>query len=368
MNFGFNPQRLFRDDDNIPFACIYSEGDTKSRNSLRAGQFPGLISCHSIRLDDCGKIIAYWRNESGYRADGAEFGRLLECGLKEFAGVVVDLKKHPKKRLGWLMIKNGLIAAAALFGALSVIQDYYARLLRPADVAVQFADSAPIDVLDRSPFTLQFNVINEDRYAPAKVWVTSAEAISRERPDSPIRLKAAEIISSRLDPGSTISGIMSGQTPILTTKKPGPADYSLSVAILAKEGLFWPKSKFQAPERVLRIWPRLSWNSPTVEHFGNKLCTLKGIIFSGRAYPHGVMGQMSAVADVPISVEVSRTVKQKLYSTGMGKRVTVMFTSEPLQAFTKYEYFVTISAVSPVARDKWLGIGKSLELTLRPPE
>lgn len=347
----------------IPYLLISTQSNlTCPPKALQVEDYDGLLYYHLVSSGRKAKLIAYWKDRASLDAYGARLEAALSFPNREYEGPITDTRS-PKQRFSWPSVAKTIVGAAALFGAFSAIQDYYAKILRPADIGITFADSAPVNSLASGPLKVAYTVINEDRFASAEIWSEKAQVTKTDRNAPDIELTGPPVITSRLDPGSPIASAVSGQAPPLSGHGP-PEKYQVRIAVLAQEGLIWTRKPFPSDLKEVAIWRELGWSQPTVERSGNRLATFKLFVYPGRTFAN-VTGQITLGAPVPVTLDVTGATGQNKIPPGPAQRVSVIFATGQLQAFGDYRYFFTVDAASALEPRQWQDIANSVDVAFQ---
>jgi len=63
---------------------------------FKVAEFPHLTLCHITRTTTSSSLIAYWRDESAFRAYETAFRQSLSLEAPQISGFVVDIKRSEK--------------------------------------------------------------------------------------------------------------------------------------------------------------------------------------------------------------------------------------------------------------------------------
>ncbi len=188
--------------DTLPYLAIF--GVTKGFSlpeSFSQTKYSGLLCCHVTRSSCESKLLTYWRDREYFDASTDSVQQQLSLNVPETTGYVTDVRR-PTENL-WKRLKLGtmLLSLAAIFGALSALQDYFGRIFASPEVVLAQADTGKLEVVEGLPFGVTFNVVSEVRSAPSKVALSAT-----------IQSQTGTVVSNLAVAPSVIANLGAGQS------------------------------------------------------------------------------------------------------------------------------------------------------------
>jgi hypothetical protein len=369
-----------RSTESIPYSAIFSVPFLfELPKDFQIEEFEGLELCYILSSPSKAKeLVVVWKDEAHYRVHQDSLRCNLALPSPSYAGFLADIVQPTESFWNRYPLKDWFLVAAALLGALTVLQTHFADLFDSPDVKVVFADTAAVDVNDNAPFSAQISVLNEDAYAQAKVTDIKASAhcptganvtLTPNEPNPPI-IGPAQQISLRLD----------GVAPHRGSNPVEECNLTVNIAARAGKvpGLIWGPKPFSSG-KLVRLWPtRVSWSalSSTNALSGNaslgKYLQTEFTIYPGINHPLGATGSISVTSKVDEAVQVSagRDVEKVIplpVSPASGGFVIHKFDfqTRSLDKFQTYRISIGLVSETPINSERWRDIVQRVEVFVR---
>jgi hypothetical protein len=347
-------QKLTEDENTIPYCSVFSDGPRFSfPPDFSVSNYRGLLFCHVLKDNQDIKVIACWKGEGHFRACEARFRG--DLGLKSsWAGTVIDVQKPTDSFWKRQSLTTKILTIAALFGALSVIRDYYFVLFGVPYVGLSYSeDKKAEEVIEGGPISVPLTALSEIRFAPTKVIFDSVWLQPKSH-GAEQKLRFDNVVFANLAPGQSASLKILGVAPEHSKTQQTPDIYEIHVAAMAKAGILWPRRSVSPPRRELRVWATKLGNSPLrlSRVVGSTVCVLDGTIFPSRTYPRGVAAEIvypgapSEIASMYSSIKDSKFVD---VGTGPTRVMKGEFNTPALSQFEEFHYQVYLYLSKPVA-------------------
>jgi len=217
---------------------------------------PGLLRCELTRSANASRLDLSWATKVDADKE--------EPNLASYLGVCVPptnlsaVAYEESRGRGFVPqfgdISKWIVALAALFGALTVIRDYFADLFLPPDVHIALRAGTPRDYPFGGHISLPLVVRNQGRLGLPSLDLTGAKIAKDGKTLMTLTFDPGTV--PLLESGKPATDVsISGEVPVPTQS--GPNTYVLQITSDAKLGLFWPK-RHPTYMTELKLWPEQS--------------------------------------------------------------------------------------------------------------
>lgn len=335
----------------VPYCCTYDEPLTYiPPPDFKPDSYSGLIGWHVVEGRSASKLVCYWQDEPHYQRARKGFQVAMHTGSPQWEGALGDLRA--KGRLWWpASLKEVVLAAAAVFGAITAIRDGVAEFVIPLTASPRIAVSFAVpgsNAVEGDPIRIDASAINETALVPLELNATATLA----QPKGPPTVLLADPASNpKVDPGSLAKFALPVTAPKLRAGHAPPVDHQVALLVSARRIWFLAAEPSPAVTTTLKVWPRgFGWTrllekveeSPTIYN-------AKGKLFSSQAWPAGLHGTVTVVTPRLVKVGVNGEGfqwKKQTSSRGASPFTTVMeFMSPRLETFREYPFQVILTSV-----------------------
>lgn len=322
-----------------------------------------LLLSESIRRPGHTAVLLYWTCEERCRANEPAVEKALGLSNPEVIGDVVQVLtpnepkwiENPKRWGQWLL------SAAALFGALSVIQTYFTGLFGSPNVTVFVDNSAKSDFHAGDPLDILLKVRNQARDGQADVDIKSVDIKPLQGRGKPQDLTPDIVRVTQLQAGQNADVHVTGTSPSVANGNSNyasnepPQRYSLEVSGRAKEGLFYPSESAAYRPFTSTIWPDRTWEvhvskrSPIVARVLIKLSTGVGVA-------KGLRGTF--IVHSPVALAEGGVISEGFTSTPTvsGDQGKIEFQTDAVQPFHRYNYSIVVIFSRALTQQEWASL------------
>jgi hypothetical protein len=367
--------RPLKDNPLVAYCCVYEVAPTfLACPAAKPDSFPGLIAWHVLQDGACPEFVCYWRSASHYLASRTHLERELALPAPLRQGSVGDWRCAGPT--WWPSSpKEGLVAAAAVFGAVTALWDGGRAVLEPMfaaqKVALTFAETET-NLHEDEPARIKASVHNETPFVSVQV---AGIATLGGAAGPPVNLSLDPPAYWSVDPDTSEPFEIPLTAPHLASRHAPSSLYHLSVDVSARATRIRAPFKQQFPHPV-RIWPRTYGWTPELKHLqaDERIFNARGTLYSGQAYAQGLRGsvQMTAPAALAAQLEIDVQDLQHRFrlepavvSPPDESIVTIArdFTTPPLAQFGELPFLVSIT--SSGAGAQWDAIEKSIQVRFK---
>lgn len=247
----------------------------------KLSEFPGLIFLQYSDIDsNKTEVTAYWISREAAVSSLSILKNVLQTSQPVAEGYIRQVKGREESWVRRVPVGHWILYAASVFGALVVIEDYFARLFEKPDVVLEIPGRDVVDILVTDEISMDLGITNRSRDVNTVVTFT---APSLELPDGK---KVEHRFWSNLAPppmGPSATKVVEVEGASL------PAGlYKLTVAAEAKAGYFRSPRLFSI-SRSLKVWnlePEALLESINPESPGR--AWIKGKVMLGLGAPYGI--------------------------------------------------------------------------------
>ena len=340
-------------DTAIPYTSCFECVPAFDLLKFEAGDYPGLISAEVVRSSTRCHTILCWRDRSWADTYEQQFRRSFGLGPPLWSGQVARVALPEKPLLQRVSLYKAigafLVGAAAVFGGLTAIRDYFGDIFGAPSVAMDIASSSSLDYASGAQMQTPVKFWNLAGSGRATIRLEKAEL----RPESGSGPRAAlsfdRVAVPQLAPGQEGSAIAWGAAPTLTGHNP-PAAYTLKVAAAATEGWVRGPQALNA-RRLVRVWADRAWK---VRIDSGKAAARIGImLYPGKDFGDGVKGQvyLGWCPLTPDVVHVDCCAGQT--PTRSGNSARLVFQTGALKQFREMPFVVAVVFERALTAEEW---------------
>jgi hypothetical protein len=360
----------------VPYCHVYSIPlGSVPPTDFKASAYPGLLAWHVVKGSSAPTIISYWQDEPHFQYSRTRFEDALGlAAAQSWGGPAGDL--HASKSAFWpSSLKEALIAASAIVGAITVIWNVcvtVSNTLATPKAEVSFAVTK-VDLGEGDTTKVSVNARNSTEFVPVRL-IAYAKLIGNNTSVRPVPLNPSyEQMVSPDAPETLVAKVIA---PRLASRHSEPMDYKLSVSVAVRTWRFGQPKSVQGDELPVRVWPQsfgwthqLRWIAQQNERF----CSASGILYSADSSPAGLRGTVTIVApesaNLKINVPYPFRSNQQLESSPAGllksKTIRMDFASPGLEKYREYPFQVTIESARPLPGEVWHSIEEHTDLIFR---
>ena len=365
-------QGLLQNEKTVPYSSIFSISNAFSfPQDFSASDYPGLLFCHILNDAHSRKLVAYWNEQAFFGAYSDSFKQALSLTSLDTAGPAVQIRQ--RKRGFWERYSIGkwILSAAALFGALSAFNDYFAGLFAAPDVSIAYSQSGRLDIVEGMPVDVPVRVFNQVRFTSAQV--TFDGPTLRSRLNGRVQTLSADPSSiPSLGSGQSQEIRIYGDAPRLSAGQGIPEIYDLAITANAKAGMTRRRRNLSVGNRQVRIWPALL-RKPTVtavRAVANS-CQVDSTLYVAKSYPQGLFAEMvfvsprGEVSDLSVGAATATDVTFLHAEDKATTTRKIEFRTVALDKFQEFRYTVYVQSPSPVAQQACAEWSKKIEADFR---
>lgn len=327
---------IFPVDSSFAFAPDFSISD-----------WPGMALCYTVTDGADKTVVVHWKHKTDFEAHGHDFEALTNRA-PHVKGFATNVRKPRAGLWQRLALKTWILGLAALFGAFSAIQDYFARLVATPHVAVSFPSIGTAHFIEGAEIAVPVSISSELTLITQTVTFSAPEF----KPSvSPIELAVDPAVALRLPPGQSAQVQVYGIAPNHNRQNKAPDIYELEVSVSTKAGWFISQESTKA-SRKIQVWPAAPSNTPFVfDGVKGNTCAFSGLLWASQAYPQGLQAEIIAVdankqiTTFDVTAGGATDNNSEVGQDGTTRKVT--FRTPPLAGFQKYSYkiFLGLSSV-----------------------
>lgn len=350
---------LKAEESSLPFATVFVAPPDFSLDESAAKQLNGLIGAHVVSDSQTSKVILIWKSAAHAQASDGRLRTLFQVGNAEWSGLVARTIVPQKPLWKRISLGKAILAAAAMFGALAAMRDYYAELFVSPRVGVDLSATAPLDYAGGAQLRIPFSVRNLVRFGRANIEF-GRPTLTSAAGGQPTLLSVDRTAVPQLTPGSSADAVVWGEAPQVRGASP-PAPYELKIVGTASIGLFARSVPIEA-KRTIQVWADRGWKYKLIQR-GQSLSVLRVTLYPGRDFETGWTGALSFRTTAPIediSVE-GVTGRHKCVSAAGGYLCSVEVTTPALKALTERSFHMTITAESPQTDRFWTELEQNIK-------
>ncbi|HVV44773.1 MAG TPA: hypothetical protein VHC72_06195 [Bryobacteraceae bacterium] len=357
--------RKLKPDQTVPFVAIHRISAAFALPvDFAPERYPGLVLLH-VSEDPDRALVAYWRTRDHFRVYSPKLQHDLHFGAPDIRGSVSDLKRPKESFFASLSLKESILGAVALIGAIFALHGYFAVLFDPADLQVAFTEAQPLDTTPGATVTAGATVLNDSSEASARIREIKGYANSQDgKATIPLRsdLQSYPLLAA----GTSTSFRLTCESPQPRTQNGPPEILYMNLEVGARTGLLrgtgTSKTKIA---RQLRIWnPEVGWAQPVKRNQSPTFLQLVVTLYTGKAYSDGVRGYVSITAP-PGQIADLRVRDQDggaLHSPA-DETVTehVEFHTPALDRYQQYPLAIDIAAGKALSAAQWQEIISTIQ-------
>jgi hypothetical protein len=239
----------------------------------------------------------YWIDEAHHDAFIAGVKKDLSMDAPLYSGAVIEII-CPRAPL-WRRYPLGsyILAVAAVFGALSAIQDYFGVLFDAPGVEISYSSAGRLDVIENAQISVPLQVTSDVRLA--KTQVKFGTVTLRQTSGASAGLAQAPEVNPQvipsLGPGQEQPITIIGKAPKLATSKE-LATYELSFAARADAGRFRFAQNISVAPRTIWVWPLNPYTSlQNAARHPPTVCEMDGHIYTSAPAPPGTAIKLEVI-------------------------------------------------------------------------
>jgi hypothetical protein len=350
---------------------------TKQRESCRTAfvkqydvpidySFPGdfdlsknsILFAESIRGTHNSFLFLYWSSAERALALEPKVEKDLGTTNGRVVGYIVQILTPQKPK--WLEspAKWGqwLVTVAAIFGALSVIQDHFTDLFGRPHVVIFASDKATrnFHAGDLTDFPIEFR--NQATFGHVDVHIDKVQFRPSERsaPSVPVQFSVSDL--PQIQAGQCSEIHLSGSPAGVRDSK--LQHYILAIQATAKEGTFWPSAKVDSIPFEVTLWPD-RMDEFQVTRVAPNVVRVEIKVGSGIALDKGLRGQLTQTSTAaPESGGIILTGATSggdpiVAASPSEFSVKVQFQTPQLQPFRPTSVTVTLAFQGPLTETQW---------------
>lgn len=230
----------------VPYQTRFTVSDTSTSEGPQLSEFPGLIFLQYVdnQLGET-EVTAYWHSREAATSSATALGRILHAGSPIIEGYVRRVRGRNERWWKRVALGQFILYAASFFGALVIIENYFARLLEAPNIVLEIPGREAVDILATDEINFDLGVLNRSRdvYSVVTLTVPSLERVDGREiehrfwsnltppPIAPLSSSIVEVKGAPLSAGR----------------------YKLTVSSEAEAG-YLRDSKSFSTSRMLRVW------------------------------------------------------------------------------------------------------------------
>jgi hypothetical protein len=324
-----------------------------------------LLLSESIRGEQHTAILLYWISEERARAQEPVVEKALGLSHAESVGEVIEVLtpitpkwiENPVKWGKWV------ISAAALIGAMSILQDHFTELFASPDVVVFAGNTATGNVHIGDPLDIPMVIRNQSPLGQADVRLQDVRLLSMDTKASAHELGFDISQIPQLQAGQNADVHIIGVSPSSHITK--PTSFLLEVQAAGKEGFF--RRWRQAVSRPVKVtfWPDRSFETRIVQ-ISPSVASIEITLHVGVAVANGLRGQLTFASAVPpetggivLMPNATTTGAPIVITVPTGSLAKLQFQTSALQPFHSYTYAISVAFQRDLTQQEWSSLGSS---------
>ena len=362
----------------VPFVAVY---ETSVGYQLPAdfdlSGYGGLALCHLVGGGAGaanGQLVIYWNSESHFNMNRTRLEGDVHLTPALVTGALAEFKLPKQRWWQRLSVKDWMLTAAAVLGALTVLRTNGAYLFEEPQVQMVFSDLTPLRVSGTDPVSASLDVQNDSMYTLAKVSEIRGVATLENSKDT-VPLKPDQGILPPLAVEGEKKFFVRCAAPQRHSDNGPPEKYDMVVSGNASAGILRrPRAVASAAPLVMEVWPAgVGWGEPAITDGGgmngktNKAAQVVIWLYPGKAYPNGVTGEIPVVSKPDeISHIDAADGKETLppQKSSDSETQAVLILTKPLEKFKPYGLIFTLSAAKPIEEARWKDIVQSIKIAM----
>lgn len=334
----------------VPDNYSFPEKFALSKNSI--------LFAESIRTTNGTRLFLYW--SSVERARDLEPKVQADLGLTKGLDVGNIIQIVTPQKPKWMdnPAKWGrwLVTAAAIFGALTVIQDHFTDFFGRPHVVIFASDKAISNFHAGDQIDIPMEFRNEATLGHVDVHVDKVQLEPGDQSAPSVPLQSAISDLPQIQAGESSEIHLSGSPVAVRCSE--VQHYTVVVQATANEGTFWPRARVNSIPFKIALWPD-QVDEFKVTRVAQNVVRVEAIIGSGVALDKGLRGQITlsstaAPASEGIVLTGATSTEDPIVAAGpSGFSVKVQFQTEQLRAFRTIQVTLTLAFQGPLTETQW---------------
>lgn len=329
-----------------------------------------ILGAESVRAASSTALFLYW--SSAERARALEPKVIKDLGLSNASevGDVVEIVTPKKPKLLENSAKWGqwLITAAAIFGALSAIQDHFTELFGRPHVVIFAGEKAPANIHFGDPIDLPIEFRNQARLGHVDVHIETVKFKSADPVAPAVLIQSPVSDLPQIQAGQNSEIHLLSMSPSVASSK--PQHYTLSLEATAKGGYFWPRANVTSLPFDTTLWPdRIDEFQP--RRVGPNAIQIDITVGSGIGMDKGLRGQLTFVSTaipqaggIVLTGGANTSENPIIVTSSSGSSAKLQFQTGSLQAFRRVSITVTVLFQAQLTEAQWNELKSSVKVVV----